>query len=79
MKEKKIVLQATASYAHQQNSKAEQCIWTIENTAQTLIAESYLPLLFFKNAILTVQYLCNKLPTLTLLGITTLFKILEEY
>lgn len=42
-----------SAYAHQQNRKVERYIWTLENTAQTFIAEAGLSISFLRDAILT--------------------------
>ena len=63
-----IAIQAMALYAHQQNGKIECYIRTISNTAQSLLADSKLPLSFWGLAVLTAVYLCNHIPTKTLPG-----------
>lgn len=73
-----IIHQSTAPYAHQQNGKAERYIRTIEDTAQTLMGESGLPLSFLGDAVLTSQYLRNLLPTSTLPALTTPFEVMEK-
>ncbi|KAF5371384.1 hypothetical protein D9615_009690 [Tricholomella constricta] len=70
--------QITAPYAHSQNGKAERYIRTLEETAQTLLAESGLPPSFFGDAILTARYLRNRLPTSTLPADSTPFSIMEN-
>lgn len=59
-------VQLTAPYAHHQNSKAERFIRTLEDGCQTLLASSGLPDQFWGDAMLTSQYLRNRLPTSTL-------------
>ena len=61
-----IIVQRTAPYAHQQNGKAERYVRTIEEGGQTLLADSGLPMSFWGWAVLTSQYLRNRLPTSTL-------------
>ena len=61
-----IVVQRTATYAHQQNGKIEHYVRTIEEGGQTLLTDSSLPMSFWGWAILTSQYLRNQLPTSTL-------------
>ena len=63
---KGITLQRTVAYAHQQNGKSERYIRTIEEGGQALLADSGLPMSFWLDAILTRQYLVNRLPTSTL-------------
>ncbi|GLB34019.1 hypothetical protein LshimejAT787_0109030 [Lyophyllum shimeji] len=58
--------QITAEYAHQQNGKIERYIRTLEDGAQTLLADARLPPSFLGDAILTYQYLLNRTPTSTL-------------
>ncbi|KNZ73140.1 Copia protein [Termitomyces sp. J132] len=77
LNEQGIIIQPTAPYAHQQNGKAERYIRTIEDTAQTLMAESGLPMSFLGDAILTAQYLRNRLPTSTLPTLVTPFEVME--
>ena len=66
MVSKEIDVQITAPYAHPQNGKIEQYIWTIEDGIQTLIADCKLPLSFWGDAAHTFIYLRNRLPTSTL-------------
>ena len=61
-----ITLQRTVAYAHQQNGKSERYIRTIEEGGQALLADSGLPMSFWLDAVLTRQYLVNRLPTSTL-------------
>ena len=61
-----ITVQRTAPYAHQQNGKIERYVRTIEEGGQTLLADSGLPMNFWGWAVLTSQYLRNRLPTSTL-------------
>ena len=63
---KGIVSQRTVAYAHQQNGKSERYIRTIEEGGQALLADSGLPMSFWLDAVLTRQYLVNRLPTSTL-------------
>ena len=63
---KGIVVQRTVPYAHQQNGKSERYIRTIEEGGQALLADAGLPMSFWLDAMLTRQYLVNRLPTSTL-------------
>ena len=58
-----IALQVTAPYAHPQNGKVERYLRTLEDTMQTLLADSGLPPSFWGWAVSTSQYLRNRLPT----------------
>jgi hypothetical protein len=73
-----IVVQQTAAYAHQQAGKIERYVRTIEERGQTLIADSGLPMSFWGWAVLTSQYLRNRLPTSTLTPNTTPFQVLTS-
>ena len=72
---KGIVVQRTAAYAHEQNGKSEHYIRTLEEGGQ---AGSGLPMSFWLDAVLTHQYLCNRLPTSTLPNNITPFKSLTN-
>jgi hypothetical protein len=63
---KGIVIQRTVAYAHEQNGKSERYIRTLEEGGQALLAGAGLPMSFWLDAVLTRQYLCNRLPTSTL-------------
>ena len=54
-----ITMQITAPYAHSQNGKAECFIHTIEDGAQTLLADTKLAMSFWGDAALTMNYLCK--------------------
>ena len=69
-----IMVQAIAPYAHSQNGKVEHYIRTLEDGLQTLLADSGLPNTFWGDAVLTVQYLRNRLPTSTLPANVTPFE-----
>ena len=58
-----IFVQVTAPYAHQQNGKAKCFIRTLEDSMQTLLADTDLPPSFWGWAVLTTEYLRNRLPT----------------
>ena len=73
-----IALQRTVPYAHQQNGKSERYIRTLEEGGQALLADSGLPMSFWLDAILTRQYLINRLPTSTLPSNITPFESLME-
>jgi Integrase core domain len=71
LKSKGVRMQLSVPYAHVQNGKAEQWIWTIQDKAATIMAESGLPPFFWGYALLVVVYITNRLPTTTLpLGMT---------
>ena len=71
---KGIVVQRTVPYAHEQNGKSERYIRTLEEGGQALLADSGLPMSFWLDAVLTRQYLCNRLPTSTLPNNVTPFE-----
>lgn len=73
-----ITHQVAAVYAHPQNSKVECYIRTLKETAQMLLADSGLPAEFYSDAVLATQYLRNHLPTLTLSGIVTSYKVMDQ-
>jgi hypothetical protein len=50
-----IVVQQTATYAHQQAGKIERYVRTIKECGQTLIADSGLPMFFWGWAVMTSQ------------------------
>ena len=69
--------QVTVPYAHSQNGKIERYLRTLEETAQTLMADSALPPSFYGDAVLTAQYLHNRVPTSTLPALRTPFEGME--
>ena len=73
---KGITVQRTVPYAHQQNGKSERYIRTIEEGGQALLADAGLPMSFWLDAVLTRQYLVNRLPTSTLPDNLTPFEVL---
>jgi hypothetical protein len=73
---KGIVVQRTVPYAHEQNGKSERYIRTIEEGSQALLADSGLPTSFWLDAVLTRQYLINRLPTSTLSNNLTPFELI---
>ena len=73
---KGIVVQRTVPYAHQRNGKSERYIRTIEEGGQALLADSGLPMSFWLDAVLTRQYLINRLPTSTLPENVTPFEVI---
>ena len=75
---KGIVIQRTVPYAHEQNGKSEWYIRTLEEGGQALLAGSSLPMSFWLDAVLTQQYLCNRLPTSTLPNNVTPFESLTN-
>jgi hypothetical protein len=70
-----ISVQKTVPYAHQQNGKSERYIRTLEEGGQALLADSGLPTSFWLDAVLTRQYLMNRLPTSTLPDDVTPFEV----
>lgn len=56
--------------------KSERYIWTIEEGGQALLADSGLPMSFWLDAVLTQQYLVNRLPMSTLPVNTTPFEVI---
>ena len=72
---KGIVVQKTVPYAHEQNGKSERYIRTMEEGGQALLADSGLPMSFWLDAVLTRQYLVNRLPTSTLPDDITPFEV----
>src|ERR1700678_2943715 len=75
---KGIVVQRTVPYAHQQNGKSERYIRTVEEGGQALLADSGLPMSFWLDAVLTRQYLVNRLPTSTLPENVTPFEVMTN-
>jgi hypothetical protein len=75
---KGIVVQRTVPYAHQQNGKSKHYIRTIEEGGQALLADSGLPMSFWLDAVLTRQYLVNRLPTSTLPENVTPFEVMTN-
>ena len=77
MTAKGITHQVTVPYAYAQNGKVEQYVRTLEDTAQTLLADSGLSAEFYGDAVLTAQYLRNRLPTSTLPPLMTPYEVME--
>jgi hypothetical protein len=75
---KGIVVQRAVPYAHQQNGKSERYIRTIEEGGQALLADTGLPMSFWLDAMLTRQYLVNRLPTSTLPDNLTPFELITD-
>ena len=75
---KGIVVQRTVPYAHQQNGKSERYIRTLEEGGQALLADAGLPMTFWLDAVLTRQYLVNRLPTSTLSDNLTPFEVITD-
>ena len=75
---KGIAVQRTIPYAHQQNGKSEHYVRTIEEGGQALLADSGLLMSFWLNAMLTQQYLVNRLPTSTLPQNLTPYELLTN-
>ena len=75
---KGIVVQKTVPYAHQQNGKSQCYIRTVEEGGQALLADSGLPMLFWLDAVLTRQYLINRLPTSTLPANLTPYEVITN-
>jgi gag-pre-integrase-like protein len=76
---KGITVQRTVPYAHQQNGKSERYIRTIEEGSQALLADTGLPMSFWLDAVLTRQYLVNRLPTSTLPDNLTPFELITGH
>jgi hypothetical protein len=70
-----IAVQTTAPYAHSQNGKAERYVRTLEDGAQVLLTDSGLPASFWGDAVLTVQYIRNRVPTSTISNDSTPFEV----
>ncbi|PPQ83175.1 hypothetical protein CVT26_015506, partial [Gymnopilus dilepis] len=66
LKARGIAVQMTVPYAHPQNGKIKRYIRTLEDGALTLLAESGLPMSFWLDAVMSYQYVRNRLPTSTL-------------
>jgi len=73
-----IAIQKTAPYAHPQAGKIERYVRTIEEGGQTLLADSGLSMTFWCDAVLTSQYLRNRLPTSTLAANITPFEVITR-
>jgi len=73
-----IAIQKTAPYAHPQAGKIERYVRTIEEGGQTLLADSGLSMTFWCDAVLTSQYLWNRLPTSTLAANITPFEVITR-
>ena len=63
---------------YQQNGKSERYIQTIEEGSQALLADAGLPMSFWLDAVLTRQYLVNRLPTSTLPTNLTPFEVITN-
>ena len=72
-------MQITAPYTHSQNGKAERFIQTIEDGAQTLLADAKLTMSFWGDATLTMNYLCNRAPTVALPSGVTAFEMMNQH
>jgi len=72
-----ITMQITAPYAHSQNGKAECFVRTIEDGAQTLLSDTKLMMSFWGDATLTMNYLHNHTPTVTLPSGVTAFEVMN--
>ena len=73
-----IAMQVTAPYAHSQNGKIERYIRTLEDGFQTLLADSGLSLSFWGDAVLTMNYIRNRVPTSTLPDNITPYEEMEH-
>jgi hypothetical protein len=73
-----VVMQVTAPYAHSQNRKAEHFVCTLEDGFQTLLADSCLPMSFWGDATLTMNYLCNHVPTSVLPSNTIPYEVMNK-
>ena len=73
-----ITMQITAPYAHSQNGKAEHFVCTIEDGAQTLLADLKLTMSFWGDTTLTMNYLCNRTPMVALPSGVTAFEMMNH-
>jgi len=71
-------MQVTTPYAHSQNGKIECFIQTLEDGFQTLPANPGLPMSFWGDAVLTMVYIRNCVPTSVLPSNTTPFEDMEH-
>lgn len=71
-------MQVTAPYAHSQNGKIVWYICTLEDGFQTLLADSGLSMTYWGDAVLTMNYLHNHVPTSTLPDNITPYEELEH-
>jgi hypothetical protein len=78
LKSRGITMQITTPYAHSQNGKAERFVRTIEDGAQTLLADSKLTMSFWGDAALTMNYLRNRAPTVALPSGVTAFEMMNH-
>ena len=78
LKSQGITMQITAPYAHSQNGKAERFIRTIEDGAQMLLADAKLTISFWGDAALTMNYLCNQVPTVALQSGVTAYEMMNR-
>jgi hypothetical protein len=60
LKEAEIECQFSAPYAHQQNGKAEQVMWTIKGWMYAMLDHAHLPCSLWGEAALTEAYLFNR-------------------
>ncbi|KAG2018571.1 hypothetical protein CC2G_015308 [Coprinopsis cinerea AmutBmut pab1-1] len=75
-KSKGVHVQTAAPYAHPQNGRAERHIRRLQDVSATMLAESGLPPSFWGFAIVTAQYLVNRLPSKALPENSTPFEAL---
>jgi hypothetical protein len=73
-----ITMQVTAPYAHSQNGKIEHYIRTLEDGFQTLLADSGLSMSYWGDAVLTMNYIRNRVPTSTLPANITPYEEMEH-
>ena len=72
-----IAMQVIAPYAHSQNGKIKCFIRTLEDGFQTLLADSGLSMSFWGDAVLTIAYIQNRVPTSVLPMNMTPFEVME--
>jgi hypothetical protein len=73
-----IAMQVTAPYAHSQNGKIERYIRTLEDGFQTLLADSGLSMSYWGDAVLTTNYIRNRVPTSALPANVTPYEEMEH-
>ena len=73
-----IVMQVTAPYAHSQNGKIKCYVCTLEDGFQTLLADSGLPMSYWGDAVLTMNYIRNRVPMSTLPDNITPYEEMEH-
>ena len=74
-----VAMQVTAPYAHSQNGKIERYVCTLEDGFQTLLADSGLSMTFWGDAVLTMNYIHNRVSTSTLPANVTPYEEIEHH